>query len=61
MTAKENYETNANKIKFELALLNDKLKQHSKAFIKRDSDWSAVGDLGHVLEELRNLNVFLKR
>lgn len=59
MEAKTKYTEQLRQIESELALLKEKLKKHQKEFNTKPSNWSFVGDLGHVLEKVKELNQFL--
>lgn len=59
MEAKEKYTEQQSQIQSELALLKQKLKKHQKEFNNKPSNWCFVGDLGHILEKLKEINQFL--
>jgi hypothetical protein len=59
MEPKIKYEEQQSQIQNELALLKQKLKQHQKKFNAEPSNWCFVGDLGNVLEKLKEVNQFL--
>lgn len=58
-TASSQYEKAISEIQNELIELNRKLKRH-KALQKMNQDnWGYVGDAGHILGQLKNINSFL--
>jgi hypothetical protein len=59
-TAKESYVKKKSDIKKEIAILEKKLLKHSNNFKKNPTNWGYVGDLGYILTELKNINMFLK-
>jgi hypothetical protein len=46
-------------IQNELVLLQEKLQRHQVSYNKNTNNWGCVGDLGHILEQLKQLNQFL--
>ena len=59
MEANKKYQENQNQIKNELTILKDKLNRHKKAYCKDSTNWGYVGDLGHILTQVKELNQFL--
>jgi hypothetical protein len=53
------YQKQQTEITEQIVLLKKKLKKHSVSFNKTQSNWSFVGDLNHVLENVKELNQFL--
>jgi hypothetical protein len=58
MEAKIEYEKKQAEIKNELAILNDKLKNHKKIYSKNTNNWGYVGDLSYIINQLKELNKF---
>ena len=53
------YAEKQKQIKGELVILQKKLKQHQVSYNKNTTNWGCVGDLAHILEQLKQLNQFL--
>ena len=60
MTAEENYSEHVGQIQSELSLLKAHLNKHYNEFINQPTNWGFVGDLGNVLERLKEINLFMK-
>ncbi len=59
MRAEEKYQELFNELQNRLKQLKKKLDQHKKDFI-RNANWSFVGDVQYVNEQLRNITEFMK-
>lgn len=59
MTAKETYIKNGKKVQRTLTSVQRKLKKMDKEFEKESGNWGYVGNQGHVLELLEQINNFL--
>ncbi|HTA84526.1 MAG TPA: hypothetical protein VK783_16400 [Bacteroidia bacterium] len=59
MEAEIKYAEKQNQIKSELVMLQEKLQRHQVSYNKNTTNWGCIGDLGHILEQLKQLNQFL--
>jgi hypothetical protein len=60
-TANQQYEVQLKEVNDLARDLLFKVQKHSERFQKNDWNWSMVGDLQHVRQELMDLNSFFSR
>ncbi len=60
MNPQTKYTEQQSQLKNELALLSKKIKMHEKKFKTNPTNWGFVGDLGFVLEKIKEVNQFLQ-
>jgi hypothetical protein len=60
MNPQTKYAEQQSQLKNELALLSDKLKKHNKKFKTKPTNWGFNGDMGFVLEKIKEVNQFLQ-
>ncbi len=60
-TAAERYAAHQQDIGALLDLIGEELRAHAEAAATKPSDWSAVGDLSHIRDALKDILVFVHR